>query len=124
MNTIRFPLMFQGNATAIQQDNAAALTDLHLLLSTQAGEFVDDPEIGINAKRYMYNQNNHILRDILIDDIYTQIITFSPNIYLQRQNITITSDKHKVTAIIRCKNQQDFTNNTYELVLFEAEDNK
>ena len=29
-----------------------------------------DPDFGIRLKRYTFNQNNYILRDVLIDEIY------------------------------------------------------
>lgn len=124
MNTINFPKMFKGNATAINKDNDAdaLLQGLHLLLSSEAGTLFGDPDFGLRLKRYLFEPNNYILRDILIDEIYTQITTFFPQVYLERKNITIEQSGSKLYATIKCKNQETFENNMFNLVLYKIEE--
>ena len=125
MNSINFPKMFSGNATVINSEdksNTSILEWLHLLLSSEAGTMHGDPKFGLRLKRYMFDQNNYILRDILVDEIYTQIITFCPVVYLERKNIKIISDGYSLSARITCKNQKTFEINTYELVLYRNEE--
>ena len=81
-----------------------------------------DPDFGVRLKRYAFEQNNYILRDILIDEIYTQITTFCPAVFLDRKNITIESDGYKLYARIVCKNQKTFETNTFDLTLFRSEE--
>lgn len=125
MNSINFPNMFRGNSTIINSDddsNKSILQWLHLLLSSEAGTLFGDPDFGLRLRRYLFDQNNYILRDILIDEIYTQITSFCPSVYLERKNIKITADGPILYATIACKNQHTFETNMYELVLFNAEE--
>lgn len=122
MNTIAWPKIFKGNSTLIVKDNEAVLNSIHLLLSSELGELFGDPDFGLRLKRYTFEQNNYILRDILIDEIYTQLSTFCPFIILNRNNIRLTSEGSKLYAVITCKNRSDFTTNTYNLVLFQNDE--
>lgn len=124
MDTINFPKMFRGNATVVNRDNdsAALLQGLHLLLSSEAGTLFGDPDFGLRLRRYLFEPNNYILRDILIDEIYTQITTFFPQVYLERKNITIEQSGYKLYVNIKCKNQKTFENNMFNLVLYEIEE--
>lgn len=122
MNCLAFPKMFKGNQTLINSDYAATSECIHLLLSSEVGTLFGDPDFGLKLKKYTFHQNNYILRDILIDEIYTQISTFCPQVYLERKNIQITQEGSKLYATIQCKNQSDFTTNTYNLVLLDDEE--
>lgn len=127
MNSINFPQMFSGNSTIINNetnDNKNVLQALHLLLSSENGSLFGDPYFGIRLRKYFFEQNNYILRDILVDEIYTQIITFLPQIYLERKNIVINQQGSKLYVTISFKNRKNFQNNTYNLVLFDSEENK
>lgn len=121
MNSIGFPKMFRGNSTIVTEGNEAVRNDLHLLLSSENGEFVFDPGWGIKLKKYTFNQNNYILRDILIDELYTKILTFFPQLVLTRKDIRIKQSGKKLFAEIQAKNTLDFKTNMYSLVIFEQE---
>lgn len=122
MNCISFPKLFKGNQTLIKKDINATSECMHLLLSSEVNEMFGDPDFGIRLKKFTFDQNNYILRDILIDEIYTKITTFHPQVFLKRDNIKITQDGNKLYARITCKNQKDFETNTYNLLLFESEE--
>lgn len=125
MNSIRFPNIFSGNATVVIPDEnstTSILEWLHLILSSEVGTLHGDPDFGLRLKRYMFDQNNYILRDILIDEIYTQITTFCPMVYLERKNITIDADAYELRARIVCKNQKTFETNMFDLVLYRSEE--
>ena len=72
-------------------------------------------------KHYMFSQNNYILKDMLIDTIYTQLALFLPQVKIQRNSIEIIQDKERGRAYCRFSgtNQIDYTNNTFNLLLFE-----
>lgn len=119
MNSIQFPLMFNNTSTNVVNDYDATLQDVKLLLCSEKGELFGDPFFGIRLKRYMFNQNNYILRDIIIDEIFTQLITFAPQLTVQRKDIDIIQRGTKLYARIKAINKIDFTTNMYELVLMQ-----
>lgn len=122
MNCIGFPKMFSNNTTNIYKGNQATRNCIHLLLSSEVGELFGDPEFGIRLKKFTYNQNNYVLRDILIDEIFTQLNLFCPQVSLTRNDIKIRQDGHTLYAVIKAINKVDFTTSTYNLVLLEEED--
>ena len=65
----------------------------------------------------MFEQNNLVLKDIVIDAIYTAILQFMPQVMIERKNITITQDAYHIYINIKAKNILDYQLDTYELVL-------
>ena len=55
----------------------------------------------------MFEQNNKILQDLIIDDIYTAILTFMPQLILDRKDIKVTSDRDTVYVNIKATNLLD-----------------
>ena len=122
MKSIAFPKMFNIGSTLIKKDEEASKECLYLLLSSEKGSLVEDPFFGIRLKKYTFNQNSFILRDIIIDEIYTQIKLFCPQITVERNDISINQDtKGRLTAKIKATNKIDYTTNLYDLVLFNSE---
>lgn len=119
MNSISFPKMFNSTSTNVVTDYDATLQDVKLLLCSEKGELFGDPFFGIRLKRYMFNQNNYVLRDILLDEIFTQLVTFAPQLSIERKNIDIIQRGKTIYAKIKAINKVDFTTNTYELVLMQ-----
>jgi phage baseplate assembly protein W len=122
MKSIAFPKMINKHSTQTVADSTATLQNIHLILGSEKGEFKFDPFFGIRLKRYMFEQNNYILRDILIDEIYEQLVMFIPQITLKRSDIKLTVERATVYLTIKCVNNADFTLNTYNLVLFEEQE--
>lgn len=121
MKSIKFPNMISHNYVQTVSDEAATLQNLKLLLNSEKGEFTFDPFFGIRLKRYMFEQNNLVLRDILIDEIFEQISIFMPQLIIKRKDITIEPDNYKLYVSIKARNQKDFQLNTYNLVLLDME---
>ena len=122
MNTTSFPKMFRSNSTVIKHNLDASKECLYLLLSSEKGELLGDPEFGVRIKRYTFEQNNYVLKDILIDEIFTQINLFCPQLQVSRNDIEITQEKNKLKANIKALNRLDFTTSVYNLVLLEDEE--
>ena len=126
MKSISFPKMIRGNSTAVLSGKEATKQNLINLLGTEQGELFGDPEFGLRLKRYIYDQNNYVLKDIIIDDIYSQIKLFIPQIIVNRRDITIIQNKDggraTLYAHIKATNRADFTPNTYDLVLLREEE--
>ena len=121
MKSIKFPNMISHNYVQTISDEAATLQNLKLLLNSEKGEFTFDPFFGIRLKRYMFEQNNLVLRDILIDEIFEQISIFMPQLIIKRKDITIEPENYKLYVSIKARNQKDFQLNTYNLVLLDME---
>lgn len=124
MRSYKFPKMFKSNTSEIWREseyNKATRQNTLLLLQSERGELVCDPYFGILLKHYLFNQNSYILKDILIDTIYTQISIFLPQVRVLRNTIDITVDplKGRLYCSFSGINQIDYTNNTFNLLLFD-----
>lgn len=124
MRSFKFPKMFSTNTSNIWREDEygkATRQNALILLQSERGELVSDPYFGILLKHYLFNQNSYILKDILIDTIYTQLAIFLPQIKIHRNDIEIIPDPQK--GKLHCRfsgiSQIDYTNNTYNLVLFD-----
>lgn len=123
MNVIRFPKIFNNNSTAIiTHSNKAVLQSLYLLMSSEINSLLGDPNFGLRLRKYFFEQNNYILKDILIDEIYTQIHTFLPQIYLERKNIRIIQKNNVLYAQIAFRLKDSFEADMFELVLLNSEE--
>ena len=124
MRSIKFPKIFNPNSTRVWRSDKhvdATKQNTTLLLQTARGELFGDPYFGLMLKRYLFDQNSYILRDAIIDMIYTQLAIFIPQVRVKRNDIEIIQDKEK--GRLYCKfsgiSQIDYTYSTYNLVLFE-----
>ena len=122
MKSISFPKMISHNYIQTVSDYDATLQNMKLLLGSDKGEFIFDPFFGIRLKRYMFEQNNKILMDILIDEIYEQLVIFMPQLIITRKDISLVSDMAKIYVNIKARNQRDFALNKYNLVLFNSQE--
>ena len=129
MRSIKFPKMFNTNSTCVwkaSEHKQATLQNTKLLLHTERGELLGDPYFGLLVRHYFFDQNNYVLRDQIIDMIYTQLANFIPQVWVERKNITIYQDRER--AKLYCEftgiNQIDYTLDTYQLLLFNTNTNQ
>ena len=122
VKSIAFPKMINHNRVQTLEDHDATLQNIKLVLGSEKGEFKFDPNFGIRLKRYMFEQNNFVLQDLLLDEIYEQLVTFVPQITVRRSDITFEKERAKLYITIKCTNRLDFTPNTYNLVLYENQE--
>ena len=122
MNSITFPKMFIGNSTKVVKDKEASTQNLKLLLSSEKGEMFGDPTFGVNIRKYFFEQNSALMEDLIVDEIYTAIKFFAPQLIVSRKDIKIKRKDNKLYAKITGINQVDFITNTYELVLYQEEE--
>ena len=124
MRSYKFPNMFKTNSSQIWRTDEygkATRQNALLLLQSERGELECDPYFGILLKHYMFNQNSYILKDMLLDTIYTQIAIFLPQIKISRNSIDLVTDRLKGRIYCRFSgtNQIDYTHNTFNLLLFD-----
>ena len=125
MKSFNFPHMLNlRSSDIISDDHTSTAQNLINLLSSEKGELLGDPYFGVRLRRYIYDQNSPILEGNLIDELYTQIAAFMPQIKVERKNITIKRERGKLTAHIVATNMTDFTVNAYDIVLFSEDEKK
>ena len=122
MYSINFPKMFTSAKTLLVEDHDAILSNLKLLLASDRTALFGDPYYGTELKKFIYEQNNSILKDLVIDEIYETIILFLPQIYLSRSDIDVTSDGVALFATIRCTYYLDQKSALYEINLTNVEE--
>lgn len=127
VRTIKFPKMFNTNNTRVWKSSEyldATKQSTELLLHTTRGELFGDPYFGLMLKRYLFDQNSYILKDAIIDMIYTQLSLFIPQVKVKREDIEIIQDreKGKLYCTFSGVSQIDYTHNTYNLLLFDERD--
>jgi len=121
MFSIAFPEMFATSRTLLVEDKEATCSNLKLLLASWKKSLFGDPYFGTNLKRFIYEQNNVVLRDLIIDDIYVSLQIFMPQLSLTRKDIVITHDKTALYATINCINKIDNQPNLYQIRLMTDE---
>ena len=118
MISIKFPDMLSLNKVNLIYDNSeATLSNLRTLLHCDRKTMIGDPAFGSYAREYLFEQNDSMLRDIIIDGVYTTIRRYMPQLSLTRSDIKVTSDGYKVSANISCINNIDATVNNYNIDL-------
>lgn len=127
MRSIKFPKMFNSNSTNVWKSNEyneATTQNTKLVLRSTRGELFCDPYFGLMLKKYLFDQNSYALRDAIIDMIYTQLAIFIPQVKVKREDIEIVQDRErgKLYCNFSGINQIDYTNNTFNLVLFDERD--
>lgn len=121
MYSIKFPDMVSGVVTNLVNDHEATSQNLKLMLLSDRDTLFGDPYFGTLWRKLLFNQNNEILRDIIIDDILTSIQTFMPQLLVNRKDITVNSDKYSVSITIKATNLLDYNTDMYTIKLMEDE---
>lgn len=119
MNSIKFPKMFTTSTTLVVTGQEATAQDMLLLFYSDKGELVGDPFFGIRLKRFTFNPNSQILEQMLIDEIYSQILVFMPQLEVPRSNIKISRELGRIIVKIKAINKVDYTTNMYEAILLQ-----
>lgn len=122
MNAVGFPNMLQSNRTVIVKDLDATKQNLTYLLQSYKKTMLGDPYFGTNLRKLFFESNNAVLRDLVIDDIYTAINNFMPQIRVTRKDITVTSDRNIVMVRIVAQNLLDFSFAEYNIKLLDVEE--
>lgn len=122
MRSLEFPKMFNTNSSNVSKSSEylkMIRQNLKLILGSIRKSLLGDPYFGIQWEQYRFDQNDPILIDKLIDEIYTQVALFSPSLKVERKGISINPllQKGKLYISITGINQIDYTINTFDLVM-------
>ncbi len=121
MYSFGFPQMLKSNTSNLISDKEAVRSNLHLILSSERLSHFGDPYFGARLKKVLFEQANSIVPDLLIDEIYTTIVTFIPQVYLTRKDISLTTDGTDIFAHINYKFLLDNTSDLYVINLTSSE---
>ena len=90
--SFNFPSMLSTATANLRQDKEAVRSNVLLLLQSEQNTLFGDPYYGTQLKRILFEQASHIIVDLVIDEIYTTLVTFIPQIFIKREDITLSSD--------------------------------
>lgn len=121
MKSLAFPNMFGNTTTKVFTDHQATASNLKLTLMSEKTSLFGDPYFGTNIKKMLYEQNNYVLQDLVIDDIYTAILQFMPQLVVQRKDIQLVSQGEDIYITIKALNLIDYTVDTYNINLLNYE---
>lgn len=122
MYSFSFPNMLGNSSSNMQSDKAAIRTNLQLLLNTERASLFGDPYFGTSLRKSLFEQSTAIVSDLLIDEIYTAIITFIPQVALDRKNITLYTDGKALYCEIYLTYLLDNTSDLYVIKMTESDD--
>ena len=121
IRSIAFPNMFNKSKTIVFEDHEATASNLKLMILSEKTSLFGDPYFGTNLQKYLFDQNDAVLRDLVVDSLYTAILQFMPQVLVNRNDITITSDKANVYIKIKAINLIDYQNDIYNITLTGSE---
>jgi len=122
MKSLSFPIIFNNSKSLIKEDKAATMSNLSLLLKSSKGELFGDPYYGTKLMELFYAQNNAALNDIVIDEIYTSICQYMPQLKLTRNDIIVSRKGSKLFVSIIATNSLDLSTDMYSIELMTGDD--
>ena len=117
MYSFSFPNMLGSNTSNLSNDKNAVKSNISLILSSEKKSLFGDPYFGSTIKQAIFEQPNSIVVDLLIDEIYSTIQTYIPQVFLTRRDITIESDKTDLYAVIKYTYIPDNSSDLYTINL-------
>lgn len=121
MYSFNFPSMLNSVSSKLLQDKEAVRSNVLLLLQSERRTLFGDPYFGSRLKRMLFEQSNSVIADLVIDELYTTLITFIPQIFLTRKDITLTCDGTDIYATVKYTYMLDNTTDLYTINLTVAE---
>lgn len=123
MYSIAFPNIFSnGVKTNLSKDHDATYTNLKLLLKSNILSLFGDPYFGTALKRMLYENGTTMVKELIVDEIYTKIIAFMPQLVLKRNDVKVSTDGVDVFVKINCMNLIDGTSDLYTINMTNSEE--
>ena len=109
-------MMTESNANLIADKDAIDQNLINLLNCTKK-ELFGDPYFGCQMKKMLFEQQNTMIKDIFIDELYMSIINFIPQITLERKDIIIYTQDNNIFTDIKYTYLEDNTANLFSINL-------
>lgn len=120
MYSFNFPDMLTTVDANLLKDKEAIRSNMLLLLSSERDTLFGDPYYGCQLKKYLFEQSSSIVPDLLIDELYTAIKTFMPQVNISRKDITVYVAKTALYADIKYYYVRDNTSDLFTIKLTES----
>ena len=95
----------------------ATKSNLSLTLLSFKDTLLGDPYFGTNLNRFIYDQADSIIKDLVIDDIYTAILAFMPQLLVRRKDIDVSLNGTTVVLVIQAMNKLNQQIDLYSISL-------
>jgi phage baseplate assembly protein W len=112
--------MFNHTNAHLVEDKEAIRSNMILLLSSECDTLFGDPYFGARLKKYIFEQSEAIVVDLLIDELYTTIKTFMPHVILTRKDIKIWTADRTLFAEIQYTYSVDNTSDLFVIKLMQS----
>ena len=117
MYSFGFPEMLGSYNSKLVADKEAVKSNIKLLLKSERATLFGDPYFGSQLKRAIYEQSSSMIIDLMIDELYTTLITFIPQIYVVRKGITLKVRGNELLAEVKYTYLIDNTADLYVISL-------
>lgn len=117
MYSFGFPKMLNHTTANLLLDKEAIRSNILLLLSSEQETLFGDPYFGSQLRKYIFEQSQSIVVDLLIDRLYTCISTFMPQVFLTRDDISVYAEKTTIYADIKYYYVRDNTSDLFTIKL-------
>ena len=91
------------------------------MLHSTKNSFFGDPYFGTALKKAIFEQAHTLVVDLFIDEIYTTILTFIPQLHVERKNITLYAQGTGLYASVKCTYILDNTSDLFIIHLTDYE---
>lgn len=122
MYSISFPNIFASSRTNLIKDKEAIKQNIRLTLLSDRLSLYGDPYFGSILKKLIFEQGDSILRDIVIDEIYTCLNIFIPQIVIDRKDISLNIKNNTVFIDMKYYYIADKTSDMYEIELLNMDE--
>ena len=120
MYSFNFPNMLNNTTANLVKDKEAIKSNMLLLLASEKATLFGDPYFGSELKKYIFEQSQGIVVDILIDQFYTTIKTFMPQVLISRKDINIRVTNSTIYAEIKYYYKLDNTSDLFTIKLTDT----
>lgn len=122
MYSISFPNIFASSRTNLIKDKEAIKQNIRLTLLSDRLSLYGDPYFGSILKKLIFEQGDSILRDIVIDEIYTCLNIFIPQIVIDRKDISLNIQNNTVFINMKYYYITDKTSDMYQIELLNMDE--
>ena len=117
MTSFSFPRMLNHTTANMVSDKEAVRSNMLLLFSSEQESLFGDPYFGCLLKKYLFEQPSAVIADLIIDTMYTAIVTFIPQASITRKDIKIIPSRGALYAEIKCYYALDNTSDLFTIQL-------
>lgn len=122
MTSFSFPNMLNHTTANIINDKEAVKSNLALLFSSENKSLFGDPYFGCLLQRFFFDTATDIVVDLLVDTLYTAIVTFIPQLVITRKDIKILTSGTSIYAQINCTYAEDRQSDLFIIQLTNPND--